>query len=64
MDLLVTGHESRHKLLSHLGPEPLDDGWDAAVLCDALRGRRTSVKAALLDQETVVELIFTTYVRR
>ncbi len=54
MDLLVTGHESRHKLLGHLGPEPLDDGWDAAVLCDALRGRRTSVKAALLDQETVV----------
>ena len=54
MDLLRTGRESRHKLLGHLGPEPLDDAWDADALCDALRGRRTSIKAALLDQETVV----------
>ena len=54
MDLMKTADEARHKLLRHLGPEPLDDAWDARVLCDALRSRRTSIKAALLDQKTVV----------
>lgn len=54
MDLVETGKESHHKLLGHLGPEPLSDSWDAGALCDALRGRRTSIKAALLGQETVV----------
>ncbi len=36
-----------------LGPEPLGPGFTAAALHRALAGRRTPVKAALLDQRTV-----------
>jgi formamidopyrimidine-DNA glycosylase len=44
----------RHPLFQHLGPEPLEDAFDGAVLAAALVGRRTPIKAALLDQQTVV----------
>jgi formamidopyrimidine-DNA glycosylase len=44
----------RHPLFRHLGPEPLDDGFDGPVLAAALKGRRTPIKAAILDQQTVV----------
>ena len=44
----------RHPLFQHLGPEPLEDGFDGAILAAALAGRRTPIKAALLDQQTVV----------
>jgi len=43
-----------HPLFRHLGPEPLDDGFDGPTLAAALAGRRTPIKAALLDQQTVV----------
>ena len=39
-----------------LGPEPLERGFDAEALVGALRGRKTSVKAALLDQRIVAGL--------
>ena len=39
--------------LRALGPEPLDDAFDAAALADALRATRRDVKAALLDQRLV-----------
>ncbi len=39
--------------LPELGPEPLSDAFDAAALWAALRGRKTAVKAALLDQRSV-----------
>lgn len=45
---------ARHKLFRSLGPEPLDDGFDGAALGVRLRGRRTPIKSALLDQKTVV----------
>ena len=35
------------------GPEPLDDAFTAAVLTAALAGKRTPIKAALLDQRIV-----------
>jgi formamidopyrimidine-DNA glycosylase len=44
----------RHRLFQHLGPEPLEDGFDGGTLSAALAGRRTPIKAALLDQQTVV----------
>jgi formamidopyrimidine-DNA glycosylase len=44
----------RHPLFQHLGPEPLEDGFDGDTLSAALAGRRTPIKAALLDQQTVV----------
>ena len=43
-----------HKLFKGLGPEPLDDSFDGAALAARLKGRRTPIKAALLDQKTLV----------
>ncbi len=45
-----------HPLLRVLGPEPLDDAFTPAVLAAAFAGRRTPVKAALLDQRVVAGL--------
>lgn len=43
----------RHPLLAEIGPEPLDEAFTGAVLSLALIGRKTSIKAALLDQKVV-----------
>jgi formamidopyrimidine-DNA glycosylase len=43
-------------LLRSLGPEPLGNEFDAAMLAKACAGKRTSVKAALLDQRIVAGL--------
>ena len=56
LDLVPTDAEDAHRLLADLGPEPLDDAFNAAFLSDALRGRKTPIKAALLDQHTVAGL--------
>jgi formamidopyrimidine-DNA glycosylase len=56
LDLVPTEAEDSHRLLADLGPEPLDAAFDAASLSAALRGRKTSIKAALLDQRTVAGL--------
>ncbi len=45
---------AKHKLFKGLGPEPLDETFDGAALADRLKGRRTPIKAALLDQKTLV----------
>ena len=52
MDLIHDGSE--HKLLNHLGPEPLGDAWSGSQLHSSLRGRNVSIKSALLDQKIVV----------
>ena len=44
----------RHKLFKGLGPEPLDEAFDGAALAGRLKGRKTPIKAALLDQKTLV----------
>jgi len=41
------------KLLKDIGPEPLGNAFDAAMLADACAGKNTSLKAALLDQTVV-----------
>ncbi len=56
IDLVPTAMEDAHRLLAGLGPEPLDDAFDAGVLCRSLAGRRTPIKAALLDQRVVAGL--------
>ncbi len=53
VDLVETAHEDTHRLLAGLGPEPLDESFSAAVLASALTGKRTPIKAALLDQRIV-----------
>lgn len=53
--LLVADEKlAAHKLFRNLGPEPLDDAFDGAGLAARLEGRRTPIKAALLDQKTLV----------
>jgi formamidopyrimidine-DNA glycosylase len=43
-------------LLQGLGPEPLGNEFDAAMLAHACANRKTSLKAALLDQRVVAGL--------
>jgi formamidopyrimidine-DNA glycosylase len=43
-------------LLRGLGPEPLGNAFDAAMLAKACKGKKTSLKAALLDQRIVAGL--------
>ncbi|MDV7144772.1 bifunctional DNA-formamidopyrimidine glycosylase/DNA-(apurinic or apyrimidinic site) lyase [Tropicimonas sp. TH_r6] len=56
MDLLETARDEAHPLLAELGPEPLGNSFDGPTLLAALQGRRSPVKAALLDQKTVAGL--------
>jgi formamidopyrimidine-DNA glycosylase len=56
MTLLTAPQLARHPVLSRLGPEPLAPEFDGAVLARACRGKRTSLKAALLDQRVVAGL--------
>lgn len=56
IDLVATSDEERHRLLAGLGPEPLDSAFTAGVLRAALAGKRTPIKAALLDQGIVAGL--------
>ena len=43
-------------MLRSLGPEPLGNAFDAAMLAQACKGKKTSIKAALLDQTVVAGL--------
>ena len=43
-------------LLKGLGPEPLGNEFDAAMLASAMAGKKVSLKAALLDQRVVAGL--------
>jgi formamidopyrimidine-DNA glycosylase len=56
LDLVATAAEDGHRLLAALGPEPLEPAFDAAFLSAALVGKRTPIKAALLDQRVVAGL--------
>lgn len=56
MDLVPTPSSAAHRSLASLGPEPLSEEFDAGVLCAALTGRKTPIKAALLDQRVVAGL--------
>jgi formamidopyrimidine-DNA glycosylase len=56
LDLVETAEEDSHRLLVGLGPEPLEPVFDAVFLSAALAGKRTPIKAALLDQRVVAGL--------
>lgn len=45
-----------HPLLAHLGPEPVGEDFTGAVLAARLKGKRTPIKAAMLDQRVVAGL--------
>ena len=56
MDLVPPGGLDQHPAIGVLGPEPLADEFDARALARACAGKRTSLKAALLDQRVVAGL--------
>jgi len=56
MKLVPRAHLDEEPLLRALGPEPLGNAFDAASLASACAGRKTSLKAALLDQRVVAGL--------
>jgi formamidopyrimidine-DNA glycosylase len=53
LDFAEAGTLDVHPMLATLGPEPLGDDFTGPVLSAQLAGRKTSIKAALLDQKTV-----------
>ena len=56
MDLIEGARLDEHKLLRDLGPEPVGNSFNGPALAAALKGRRTPIKAALLDQKVVAGL--------
>lgn len=56
MDLLTPRQLAAHSVLSRLGPEPLSEAFNASTLALACAGKKTSLKAALLDQRVVAGL--------
>jgi formamidopyrimidine-DNA glycosylase len=44
----------KHKLLSSLGPEPLEDGFNAAYLYESTRKRSASIKSLIMNSRIVV----------
>ncbi len=56
IDLVASEGLDAHPLLAGLGPEPLGNGFSAAVLGARMAGRFAPVKAMLLDQRVVAGL--------
>ncbi len=56
MKLVARTKLDAEPLLKELGPEPLGNAFDAAMLARACQGKKTSLKAALLDQRVVAGL--------
>ena len=54
IDVLKTSEESTHRLLHHLGPEPLGGAWTPAVFCETIRNKRGAIKTTILNQKVVV----------
>jgi formamidopyrimidine-DNA glycosylase len=56
MDLLDTKTAEQHKLLNSIGPEPLGNSFDESYFVDAIEGKNTPIKSALIDQRIVAGL--------
>ena len=56
MKLVPRARFDEEPLLRALGPEPLGNEFDAAMLAKACAGKKTSLKAALSDQRVVAGL--------
>lgn len=54
LDLATSAGIEAHRWLAHLGHEPLGNAFNGPALLQALAGRRTAVKVALMDQRLVV----------
>jgi formamidopyrimidine-DNA glycosylase len=56
MKVIARGKIDEEPLLNGLGPEPLGNEFDAAMLARSCANKKTSLKAALLDQRVVAGL--------
>ncbi len=56
MDLVQTDRAQEHLLLKGLGPEPFGNDFNEPYLAGRLKGRRTPIKSALLDQRIIAGL--------
>lgn len=56
VDLSTSGSVFQHKLLRQIGPEPLGNDFNELSLKEMLRGKKTTIKNALLDQRVVAGL--------
>jgi formamidopyrimidine-DNA glycosylase len=56
MKIIARGRLEDEPLLKGLGPEPLGNEFDAAMLARSCASKKTSLKAALLDQRVVAGL--------
>lgn len=56
MKIIARHALEQEPLLKGLGPEPLGNEFDARMLASACAGKKTSLKAALLDQRVVAGL--------
>ncbi len=56
LDYAETANLSPHPRFRHLGPEPLSNEFNGPALALLLKGKKTSIKAALLDQRVVAGL--------
>ncbi|MDB5490941.1 MAG: 5-hydroxymethyluracil glycosylase [Micavibrio sp.] len=54
VDLVEEGAMESHALFRHLGPEPLSNEFSGPALAAKLKGKKTSVKVAIMDQRVVV----------
>lgn len=52
--LWVTGDPARHRLLAHLGVEPLSGAFDGARLHALARSSRSAIKVVLMDARRIV----------
>lgn len=56
MGLIPTDQVEVHPWFAELGPEPLGNGFSAAHLAGAFKGRKQNIKVSLLDQRIVAGL--------
>ncbi len=56
MKIFARSDIDQEPFLKDIGPEPLGNAFDAAMLAAATAGKKTSLKAALLDQSVVAGL--------
>jgi formamidopyrimidine-DNA glycosylase len=56
MDIASCEEGNGHKLLRHIGVEPLGNGLSADYLAERFRGKKAPLKSALLDQRIIAGL--------
>lgn len=54
MDMVPTTKAGAHKLLKHLGPEPLETSFSGESLYAKLKTKKIAIKLAIMDQRVVV----------